>query len=105
MSVPVGKRNKNKFEAIVKTQALVKHILLITKNEKIKETLIIIDKNSRNFMKSYGGIMKRVRTGKTPREKNETDNQNSENIRLRSLIDYLGMMTDVDLPEEEQENE
>lgn len=35
MSVPVGKRNKNKFEAIVKTQALVKHILLITKNEKI----------------------------------------------------------------------
>ncbi len=35
MSVPVGKRNKNKFEAIVKAQALVKHILLITKNEKI----------------------------------------------------------------------
>lgn len=37
MSVPVGKRNKNKFEAIVKAQAVVKHILLITKNEKIDE--------------------------------------------------------------------
>lgn len=49
--------------------------------------------------------MKKVRSGKTPREKNETDNQNAENVRLRSLIDYLGMMTDVELPEEEQENE
>lgn len=35
MSVPVGKRGKSKFEPLMKSQKVAKHILIITANEKI----------------------------------------------------------------------
>ena len=89
MSVPVNERSHGKLEACVKARELCVYTLRITVNPKIfkgvKIMQIIINK------------------GMSPKDRARLDNAQASAQRNADLIEYLAMMTDVEIPTDEEE--
>lgn len=91
MSVPVNERSHGKLEACVKAKELSAYTIKITANPKVfkgvKIMQIIINK------------------GMSPKDRAKLDNAQASAQRNADLIEYMAMMTDVEIPTDEEETE
>lgn len=98
MSVPVNERTQGKLEVCVKAHDLACYTLKITVNKKIF-TADYQDALTDKFME--GIKMTVIRRGTSPQDQALQDNAIAMAQKNADIIEYIAMMTDVEIPSEE----
>lgn len=100
MSVPVNERSHGKLEACVKAKELSAYTIKITANPKVF-------KPEYQLITTYGvkNMQIIINKGMSPKDRAKLDNAQAVAQRNADLIEYLAMMTDVEIPTDEEEAE